>query len=298
MGYMLKTGRGSVMDVHRGVPLQSRPTGATEKPPRCECCGASLAASLWVEAQGRHLCERCYLKRHRAPEELIPLADADATLAEALAAALDLREHETGLHSKRVACHTLVLARRLTEGADRLHQIYWGALLHDIGKIGVPDAILLKQGALDEDEQRVMRAHPEAGYRIVSQVPGLEEAAEIVHCHEERYDGTGYPRGLSGDGIPLGARLFAVIDTLDAMTSDRPYRRALSFDAARAEITSVAGTQFDPRAVDVFLSEQSVLRKMVDLKCTASGMAWNTRKPHHPESSGTGRGEQNSGFRE
>ena len=256
------------MDVHRGGPLHSRPAGATEKPPRCERCGASLSASLWVEAEGRQLCEHCYLKRHRAPQEMIPLAEADATLAEALAAALDLREHETGLHSKRVACHTLVLARRLTGDADRLHQIYWGALLHDTGKIGIPDAILLKHGPLSEDEQRVMRTHPEAGYRIVSQAPGLEEAADIVRCHEERYDGTGYPRGLSGDAIPLGARLFAVIDTLDAMTSNRPYRDALSFDAARTEITSMAGTQFDPLAVHVFQAEEAELRRMVQLKCS------------------------------
>ncbi|MDH4235085.1 MAG: HD domain-containing protein, partial [Gallionella sp.] len=108
---------------------------------------------------------------------------------------------------------------------------------------------------------------PEKGYRIVSQIPGLGEAAEIVLSHEERFDGSGYPRGLHGEKICLGARLFAIIDTLDAMTSDRPYRKALSFDQARAEIVKMSGTQFDPVAVQAFLAEETTLREMVDAKC-------------------------------
>ena len=150
-------------------------------------------------------------------------------LAEALAAALDAREHETGLHSKRVACHPLVLARRFTADVATLQQVYWGALLHDIGKIGIPDAILLKDGALTAEEWQVMRGHPEIGHRIVSAAPALAEAARIALTHEERFDGTGYPRGLAGEAIPLWSRLFAVIDTLDAITSDRPYRHGASF---------------------------------------------------------------------
>jgi len=195
------------------------------------------------------------------------LERANAAFAEALAEALDIREHETGAHSKRVACHTLVLARRFTVDTDRLRQIYWGALLHDIGKIGIPDTILLKQGALNEDEWLEMRTHPEKGHRIVAQIPGMEDAAEIVLSHEERFDGTGYPRGLRGQQIPFGARLFALIDTLDAMTSDRSYRKALSFDQARAEIVSMGGTQFDPVAVQAFLAEETTLREMVAAKC-------------------------------
>jgi len=192
---------------------------------------------------------------------------ADADFAEALAEALDMREHETGDHSKRVACHTLVLARRFTADPIQLQEIYWGALLHDIGKIGVSDTVLLKQGALDAAEWQEMRTHPEKGYRIVSQIPGMKEAAEIVLSHEERFDGSGYPRGLHGAQICLGARLFAVIDTLDAMTSDRSYRKALSFDQARAEIIRMSGTQFDPVAVQAFLAEESTLREMVEAKC-------------------------------
>lgn len=192
---------------------------------------------------------------------------AGAAFVEALAEALDIRERETGLHSKRVACHTLVLARRFTRDTEQLRQIYWGALLHDIGKIGIPDAILLKPGALNEDEWREMRTHPEKGYRIVSQIPGMAEAAEIVLSHEERFDGRGYPRELHGEKICQGARLFAVIDTLDAMTSDRSYRKAMTFDEAKEEIVNMSGTQFDPAAVQAFLEEEAALREMVLAKC-------------------------------
>ncbi|MBI3222184.1 MAG: HD-GYP domain-containing protein [Nitrosomonadales bacterium] len=192
---------------------------------------------------------------------------AGASFVEALAEALDIRERETGLHSKRVACHTLVLARRFTRDTEQLRQIYWGALLHDIGKIGIPDSILLKPGVLNEDEWREMRTHPEKGYRIVSQIPGMEEASEIVLSHEERFDGRGYPRGLHGEKICQGARLFAVIDTLDAMTSDRSYRKAMTFDEAKEEIVNMSGTQFDPAAVQAFLEEEAALREMVLAKC-------------------------------
>ena len=200
--------------------------------------------------------------------EIDILDRADTAFAEAL----DIREHETGQHSKRVACHTLVLARRFTADAGRMRKIYWGSLLHDIGKLGIPDAILLKQGALNEVEWQEMRMHPEKGYRIVSQIPGMGDAAEIVLSYEEHFDGIGYPRGLSdqqicGQQIPFDACLFALIDALDAMTADRPYRKALSFDQARAEIVRTSGIQFDPVAVQAFLAEETVLREIVVSKC-------------------------------
>jgi response regulator RpfG family c-di-GMP phosphodiesterase len=198
---------------------------------------------------------------------------ADAAFAEALAEALDIREHETGDHSKRVACHTLVLARRFTTDPHQLRQIYWGSLLHDVGKIGVSDAILLNHGPLNEEEWQEMRTHPEKGYRLVSKIPGMEAAAEIVLSHEERFDGSGYPRGLRGGQICLGARLFAVIDTLDAIASDRPYRKASSFEQARDEIVRMSGIQFDPLAVQAFLAEETTLREMVDAKCMESNDA-------------------------
>lgn len=212
-------------------------------------------------------CEDCSLQRHRLRPSLeVPESEVGA-FAEALAAALDLREQETGAHSKRVACHTLVLARRFTSEPRQLHQIYWGALLHDLGKIGIPDSVLLKPGALTGNEREVMRTHPEKGFAIIRGVPLLEHAAQIVLCHQERFDGGGYPRGLAGEAIPLGSRLFAVIDALDAITSDRPYRAAQPYDDAKAEIMRCSGAQFDPRAVDAFLAEESVLREMVAVKC-------------------------------
>lgn len=212
-------------------------------------------------------CEDCFLQRHqlRASPE-VPETEVGA-FAEALAAALDLRQQETGAHSKRVACHTLVLARRFTSEPRQLHQIYWGALLHDLGKIGIPDSVLLKPGALTESEREVMRTHPEKGFAIIRGVPLMAHAAQIVLCHQERFDGGGYPQGLAGEAIPLGSRIFAVIDTLDAITSDRPYRAAQPYAAAKTEIVRCAGAQFDPRAVDAFLAEETVLREMVAVKC-------------------------------
>ena len=216
---------------------------------------------------GYFCCEGCYLGEIAVQNNQRVLDEAYLLLVESLAAALDAREHETGLHSRRVACHTQVLARRFTDDSDRLKQIYWGALLHDIGKIAIPDAILLKQDKLNDDEWRVMRTHPQRGYDIVVAVPFMQEAAQIVLHHEERYDGSGYPNGLRGESIPWGARLFAVIDALDAMTNDRPYRKAMRFDAAKDEIAKLAGRQFDPQAVEALLAEESILQEMVEMKC-------------------------------
>lgn len=238
---------------------------------RCRVCGAQLEDAAAGGCEEGRCCESCALERCK--DEANGFAQAYEGFAEALVAALDVREHETGLHSKRVACHTLVLARRFVAEPARLRRIYWGALLHDVGKIGVPDTVLLKRGPLGEAEWVLMRAHPEAGRRILASMPAFDEAARIVLCHEERYDGSGYPAGLRGEDIPLGARLFAVVDTLDAMTSDRPYRRALDFDAAKAEIARLSGSQFDPLAVEAFLLEESVLRDMVAVKCGMSAQA-------------------------
>jgi len=234
----------------------------------CRRCGKKIDAPPYVRAGNECRCEACFLKS-RLPYARDAAEAERHALAEALAAALDMREQETGLHSKRVACHTLVLAKRSTNDREALRQIYWGALLHDVGKIGIPDAILLKPGPLSSAEEAVMRTHPEKGYAILAGVPFMAEASQIVLSHEERFDGGGYPRGLAGESIPFGVRLFAVIDTLDAMTSDRPYRRGLPFDAAKAEIQRFAGTQFDPAAVEAFNAEERVLREMVAVKCAA-----------------------------
>jgi putative nucleotidyltransferase with HDIG domain len=177
----------------------------------------------------------------------------DITL-EALGDALDLKDAETEGHSKRVTAFTIALARGAGIPAHQIPIVARGAFLHDIGKMAIPDAILLKPSKLQADEKLVMREHCARGYQMLRKIPFLQEAAEIVYAHQEHYDGSGYPRGLKGEEIPLGARIFAVADTLDAITSDRPYRRAATFAAARLEIKRCAGTQFDPKVVDVYLS--------------------------------------------
>ncbi|BCR04419.1 two-component system response regulator [Desulfuromonas versatilis] len=182
------------------------------------------------------------------------LQDAyDSTLA-ALVRSLDAREKETGSHSERVRSYTLALAEVLGVEQGRRDDLAMGALLHDIGKVGVSDNILLKPGKLDEQEWEVMRRHSRIGYDIICGVRFLDKAAEVVLSHHERYDGGGYPDGLKGEEIPLGARIFAIADTLDAMTSDRPYRKALPFQAVVDELKRCSGTQFDPRMVEAFLS--------------------------------------------
>jgi len=191
----------------------------------------------------------------------------DITL-EALGDALDLKDRETEGHSRRVTAFTIAIARAMGLTADQIRVIARGAFLHDIGKMAIPDAILNKPGALTPDEVAIMREHSYHGYQIVRKIPFLHEASEIVYAHQERFDGTGYPRGLKGDQIPLGARMFAVADTLDAITSDRPYRPAQTLTAAREEIQRWAGRQFDPEVVKVFLSmDENIwpdLRKEVD----------------------------------
>jgi putative nucleotidyltransferase with HDIG domain len=176
----------------------------------------------------------------------------DMTL-EALGSALDLRDAETEGHSKRVTAFTVEIARALGIRDEPLRVIARGAFLHDIGKMAVRDQLLTKPGPLDPEEIEEMQKHCELGYQMVRKIPFLRDAAEIVYAHQERWDGTGYPRRLKGEDIPLGARIFAIADTLDAMTSDRPYRAKQSYQAARAEIQLWSERQFDPRIVDVFL---------------------------------------------
>jgi putative nucleotidyltransferase with HDIG domain len=173
---------------------------------------------------------------------------------QALVGAVDLRDSETAGHSERVMAYAIEIAAAMGCSEKQLITIARGALLHDIGKIGTPDSILMKPGPLTVEERLVMETHVGVGYSLLNHIAFLADAAEIVLAHHERFDGTGYPQSLSGLGIPLGARIFAVADTLDAMTSDRPYRRALTFAAAREEIMRESGRQFDPEVVSAFLS--------------------------------------------
>jgi len=171
----------------------------------------------------------------------------------ALGTALDSRDADSDGHSLRVTLYTKRLARQIGLGEPQLQVIEQGALLHDIGKIGVPDELLRKPGNLTEREWILIRKHPEIGYRILSGIKFLQGAARIVLHHQERFDGTGYPGGLKGNQIDLGARIFAVSDTLDCMTSNRPFQKATTFEAAREEIKRVSGTQLDPQLVKGFL---------------------------------------------
>ena len=177
----------------------------------------------------------------------------DYTL-EALGGALDAKDAETEGHCQRVTAFTITIAKAMGVDKATLRQIARGAFLHDIGKMGIPDSILRKPGPLTPEEREIMRRHCQIGYSVLERIPFLKEAAAIVLAHQECFNGSGYPRGLRGEQIPIGARIFAVADTLDAMISDRPYRKALPISAAREEIRRHAGTQFDPQVVQIFLS--------------------------------------------
>ncbi len=173
---------------------------------------------------------------------------------EALGAAIDLRDSETAGHSQRVCRYSLVIARTMNWSDKQLGSLARGAYLHDIGKLGIPDGILLKPGPLTADERTRMQQHVQIGFELVKGIPFLADAAEVILTHHERHDGSGYPRGLKAEEILLGARIFAVADSFDAITSDRPYRRASPFDAGRETIQREAGRLFDPEIVSVFLS--------------------------------------------
>src|SRR5580765_8774741 len=177
----------------------------------------------------------------------------DITL-EALGDALDLKDAETEGHSRRVTLFTIAIAQAMGLPQEHIRVIARGAFLHDIGKMAIPDKILNKPGKLDPEETEIMKEHAYRGYQMLKKIPFLTEASEIVYSHQEWYDGTGYPRRLKGEEIPLGARIFSIADTLDAITSDRVYRPKQTAEAARKAIQLWSGRQFDPRIVEVFLS--------------------------------------------
>src|SRR6202521_3233645 len=199
----------------------------------------------------------------------------------ALGDALDLKDKETEFHSRRVTAYTIAIARKMGLPKEEIKVIARGSFLHDFGKIAIPDDILLKPGKLTEDEMATMKEHCYLGYKIVSRIPFLAEAAEIVYSHQERYDGTGYPRGLRGDEIPLGARMFSIAATPDAMTTTRPYRPAQTFEAARKEIELWSGRQFDPKIVRVFLEMPDNIWE--DLRKDITGPDPNGSNPSFPK---------------
>jgi putative nucleotidyltransferase with HDIG domain len=177
----------------------------------------------------------------------------DDTL-DALGGALNLKDAEAEGHCQRVTAFTISIARAMGVPQQMLPSIARAAFLHDIGKMAIPDSILRKPGPLTDEEKKIMRTHCEIAYNMLRRIPFLSDAAEIVISQQEFFDGTGYPRGLKGEKIPLGARILAVAETLDTMISDHPYRRALPLSHAREEIRRFNGTQFDPRVVEAFFS--------------------------------------------
>ncbi len=212
----------------------------------------------------RHLSAMVRQKSASARDALREVAASYEFTLEALVSLLDARERSTSDHSKRVRALAIRMAEEIDWPEDEMKDLSYGALLHDIGKIGIPDHIMLKPGKLTPEEKEIMNQHAEIGYRVLSGSSYLAKAAEIVYCHQEAYDGSGYPRGLAGDAIPLGARLFSIIDSYDAMRTERVYRAALPEEVVVQEIFARSGTQFDPAMVNAFLCCRSALARIYD----------------------------------
>jgi response regulator RpfG family c-di-GMP phosphodiesterase len=207
-----------------------------------------------LENYRRHLEEMIAKRTQQLQTAIAQLEHSYSATLEALGSAIDLRDGPTAGHSRRVFWYSIKIAQGIGGLEKEVRNLGMGAWLHDIGKLATPDGILLKPGALTPQEREVMERHVQTGYDLVKSIPFLADAAEIILAHHERWDGSGYPRGLKAEEIPLGARIFAVADSFDAMTSDRPYRSAIPFEAARDEIQREAGKLFDRTVVNVFLT--------------------------------------------
>ncbi len=201
-------------------------------------------------------------ERERNISLLMDLNDAYRATLEGWVRALDMRDHATEGHTRRVSDMTVALADRMGFAPDQLQHVYSGALLHDIGKIGVPDVILRKTGPLTDEEKRIIELHPDHARHMLADIDHLAPAMDIPYCHHERWNGCGYPRGLAGDGIPMAARIFAVIDVWDALRSDRPYRAGWEADRTLAHIRELSGVHFDPNVISAF---EGLLRDTDDL---------------------------------
>lgn len=235
-----------------------------DKPQACMHCGAPIKDGAFIEKEkGVFLGAECYFRDTYLDGIVDHIEATYLAMIEAFVSAIDAREHETGNHSIRVSRFAVILGNAYSMSGRSLVDLYCGALLHDVGKIGVPDAVLLKKGPLSPDEQKIMHMHPETGNRIISHIGYLSGAAEIVHAHHEHFDGSGYPLGMKGNDIPVGARVFSVADALDALTVARPYRKALPFEQAVAEIEKESGSTFDPSVVKVLGTTLDELRDFV-----------------------------------
>lgn len=268
VGFIVATGQVSVEQIIEALHL-----GAADfllKPFTIEALGKAIARAyrlLRAEREARAYGASLESSLERRTQDLgraiRKVEENYQTTLEALAGALDAREHETYAHSLRVRAYTTHLARLAGYPPALLPLLSQAALLHDIGKIAVADSILLKPGKLSADEWVEMRRHVVTGERILKRVPFLRPAASVVRHHHERYDGKGYPDGLAGEQIPLGARLFAIADTLDAMTSDRTYRKAPGFSEVLEVVVRQRNRQFDPQVADMFLKIPEAVWKRV-----------------------------------
>jgi response regulator RpfG family c-di-GMP phosphodiesterase len=206
-----------------------------------------------IENYRRHLEEMVAERTQQLQEALSQVERSYDHTLEVLGAAIDLRDSPTAGHSRRVFLYSLEMAKAVGGLDHQLKNIAMGAWLHDIGKLAISDSILLKPGPLTDEEREIMQGHVQIGYDLVKGIPFLADAAEIIYAHHERGDGSGYPRGLMAADIPMGAKIFAIADTFDAMTSDRPYRRALPFAVSREVIERGAGKQYDQHVANTFL---------------------------------------------
>lgn len=232
----------------------------------CIHCSIEISGPGFKTSEGLFCCERCYRRAVELKKAVREREEAYLAAIDALVSALDAREHETGGHSQRVSQYTHFLAEKLGLPEAECLAICRGALLHDIGKIGTPDEVLLKEGKLTEEEWKVMKQHPETGRNILSGIEFLQPAEAIVYSHHERYDGSGYPAGLKGKEIPIGARLFAIADMVDAITSNRPYCKKRPLENACEIMKGEAGTHLDPEMVILFLAHMEEFKEKFGLE--------------------------------
>jgi len=259
VAFLMATG---VDDVRVGV--QAMKQGADDyflKPFDIDVVLASLQRALRrrqlereVENYRRHLEEMVSQRTQQLQAAMTELEHSNSATLEALGSAIDLRDGPTAGHSRRVLLYSVKIAEEIGGLEDQFQTLGMGAWLHDIGKLAIPDSILLKPGALNGQERQIMERHVELGYDLVKGIPFLVDAAEIILAHHERHNGSGYPKGLRRENIPISARIFGVADSFDAMTSDRPYRSALPLHTARNVIDAGRGSLFDPEIVDAFFA--------------------------------------------
>jgi HD-GYP domain-containing protein (c-di-GMP phosphodiesterase class II) len=239
--------------MERGRPVREAapaPAGA----PRLQVAPASPSAEELARAQLNRYAIDLRQSYQRELQRTTELEERSVATVRALATAVAARDDDTGNHIQRVHDLGMLLARHVVPDEADDPEMAYGFILHDIGKLVVPDSVLRKPGPLDEEEWKVMRTHPEAGAKVLEPLPFLSAARDVVLYHHERWDGGGYPHGLAGEEIPIWARIFAIVDAMDSMTSDRPYRAGMPLEAAFEEVRTGSGSQFDPRCVVSFLA--------------------------------------------